>query len=1081
MKKYALVFAVGLLSLFSVEEGSGQKLAADPRPMRGLKQDTTIRTYRSVEEFLRRNPGSNLSAFAMPNGHAERQTAPVHFSAPQGKTSGNASSSGLRIQVRRAANGTISWMTGQLGRAESFTSSASLKGLSRQMQASAAASGVAQNYRATLGLHDPATELRTLSVNTDEIGATHVRMAQNYKGIPVWGSEIYIHTDARGDVYAINGAYQPTPAAVSITPALSGKDAIARAIADLRSRGAWAPVPAAAAGALKMSAPASELVLYPQGGKSLLLAYEVTLHSSLLESYSYLIDAASGRVIDRFARHCSILGHDHDHSGTRPVQVTGFESAPAAAGLRGASPATFGNASATDLNGASRTMRTYQHTNGEYYAIWDLESFNAGASQMPDNLSGGAITVSADQNEISDGVALHHVTSHDNQWNDPSAVSAHSNMKVAYDYYRNTFGRNAIDGNGKALLSVIHVTSGGQPMDNAFWNGELMAYGDGNTLCKPLAGAMDVAGHEMTHGIIQHTANLIYQGQSGALNESFADVFGVMMDREDYLLGEDVMLEGNGVAIRDLANPDNPGLISPQPAHMNDFRNLSNDEDNGGVHINSGITNRACYLIIDAIGREKTERIYYRALTSYLTRNSQFIDCRRAVIQAAKDLYGEGAEMNAAAAAFTAVGITDGQPGQDPNDVPAREGASLATFIDDDGRIGLVDMDRRNTAFFFNTENGATARVTQTPAGTNRTLLSTPLDGRHIYFINADGRLAFVDNFDAGVSVFTNLRILQDGDLWNASVSPDENYVAFTSAYSDDPAIYIYNGEEIGRIELLPESTQEGVKDETVKYADVISWSPNMTIPRLGFDAYRELRLGDNTSVSFWSMYEIDLKSENIYNLIPGQSADVSLGNMSYSKTDPDVVAFNTIAADGSYDVVVADYEAGRLYELNMADYSYNGTPITDAQRPSFSPDGSQILVSSPEHNALLVIDGEEGLYASFQLGNNRPMYNPHWFTLTLPSSAGEHASPEGTAVTGVAPNPFRTSTRISFTLQAAADVTVDVLNTRGEKVSTLMEGRLEAGEHSVTFESRDLATGVYTVRVRTGSTVTSERVVLVR
>ncbi len=1076
MKKFALLFAVGLLSLFSAEQSNAQKPAADPRPMHGLKPDT-IRTYHSIQDFIRQSRGTGLANAATPipiSTHG-RQTVQATLTDQQGKTASRASISQPGISISRAANGTLNWMTGPLGRAASFASPTLLSVLSHEQYAISTATGTVAAYRSVLGLNDPSTELRPTSVTVDERGATHVRLSQNYKGIPVWGRDLYVHTNASGDVYAINGTYEPTPTLVSTTPGITGEHAVATVIADLTRRGVWSPVPAATARTLGMSEPKASLVLYPHTDRKLYLAHEVTLHASLLESYTYLVDASSGAVLDRFARHCSILGHRHDRQ--KPVTTIGLEPAASVAALPSGA-AGFQGATGTDLNGTERTMRTYRHTSNDYYAIWDLPNFNAGASQLPDNLSGGAVTLSADQNEISNGVVLRHVTSTDNHWHDASAVSAHSNMNTAYDYYRNTFGRKAIDGNDRRLLSVIHVTSGGEPMDNAFWNGELMAYGDGNTLCKPLAGSMDVAGHEMTHGVIEHTANLIYQGESGALNESFADVFGIMMDREDFLLGEDIMLAGNGPGIRDFENPDNPRLFNPQPAHMNQFEHLPNDVDNGGVHVNSGITNRACYLIIKAIGHEKTEKIYYHALTNYLTRNSQFIDCRRAVIQAAKDLYGDGPEMAAAATAFDTVGITDGQPGRKPNDVSTPEGTPYVTFLVEDGRIGIAAIERAG-AGLFPAENGAVARISQTAEGVNYTLLSTPRDGAHIYFIDENGRLAFVDNATSQVWVFNNLAVQQKGDLWNASVSPDEKYVAFTSAYNDDRTIYIYDGNQIGRIELLPESTQSGVKDETVQYADVISWSPNMELPRLGFDAYRQIRLGDNTTLNFWSMFEIDLEHEKIYNLIPGQSLDISIGNMSYSKTDPDVIAFNTIAPDGSYDVMVADYEAGRLMPLNMSDYTFGGNPVTDAQRPSFSPDGSMIVVSSPENGALLVIDGEHGLLAGFQLNNNRPMYNPHWFALKQPSSVDN--APQSTMVTGAAPNPFRSSTRISFTLTAPAEVTVDVLNTRGDRVATLLEGHMDTGEHTVTLESQSLPAGVYTVRVRTGTTLTSERVVLVR
>ncbi|MCT4583869.1 MAG: M4 family metallopeptidase, partial [Peptostreptococcaceae bacterium] len=170
--------------------------------------------------------------------------------------------------------------------------------------------------------------------------------------------------------------------------------------------------------------------------------------------------------------------------------------------------------------------------------------------------------------------------------------------------------------------------------------------------------ALDIVAHEMTHGVTQYTANLKYENQSGALNESMSDVFGTLVEMEyqpekaDYLCGEDVWTPNTpGDALRDLANPENYN----QPAHMRDFVNTS--EDHGGVHTNSGIPNKAGYLVIDSVGKDKAAQIYYRALTTYLTSTSDFHDAKLALMQSAKDLYGTGSEYNAVEDAFNAVGI----------------------------------------------------------------------------------------------------------------------------------------------------------------------------------------------------------------------------------------------------------------------------------------------------------------------------------------------------------------------------------------------------------------------------------------
>ena len=147
-----------------------------------------------------------------------------------------------------------------------------------------------------------------------------------------------------------------------------------------------------------------------------------------------------------------------------------------------------------------------------------------------------------------------------------TAVSARNNASICYDYYRTTFNRNSLNNKGGNIVSVINITDeDGKGMDNAYWNGEYMGYGNGGQAFKPLAIALDIAGHEMTHGVIENTARLEYRNQSGALNESFADIFGALIDRYDWTLGEDVVKSSvfPSGALRSLENPNQGGPRDP--------------------------------------------------------------------------------------------------------------------------------------------------------------------------------------------------------------------------------------------------------------------------------------------------------------------------------------------------------------------------------------------------------------------------------------------------------------------------------------------------------------------------------------
>ena len=242
-----------------------------------------------------------------------------------------------------------------------------------------------------------------------------------------------------------------------------------------------------------------------------------------------------------------------------------------------------------------------------------------------------------------------------------------------YDFYFQVFNRNSVDDHGLPLKSTVHFDVG---YDNAFWNGQQMVYGDGDgqyfqrfTIC------LDVVGHELTHGVTQNEAQLVYEGQSGALNESISDVFGSLVkqwannqtaDQADWLIGAGLFTNiVQGKALRSMAQPgtayNDPNIgTDPQPADMAHYVNTT--DDNGGVHINSGIPNRAFYLAATAIGGyawQKAGLIWYRTLTGGLSPTADFQAMADATVTVAGTLFGQGGnEQGAVRNAWTTVGVT---------------------------------------------------------------------------------------------------------------------------------------------------------------------------------------------------------------------------------------------------------------------------------------------------------------------------------------------------------------------------------------------------------------------------------------
>ena len=243
---------------------------------------------------------------------------------------------------------------------------------------------------------------------------------------------------------------------------------------------------------------------------------------------------------------------------------------------------------------------------------------------------------------------------------------------ATYDFYRKIFDRHSIDTRGMKLDSTVHY---GENYNNAFWNGTQMVYGDGDgEIFQRFTKSIDVIGHELTHGVTQYEAALEYSGQAGALNESLSDVFGSLIkqhslqqkaDKADWLIGAGLFTRKvDGAALRSMKEPgtayNDPTIgKDPQPGHMKDFVNTTSD--NGGVHINSGIPNRAFYLAAIELGGyawEKAGKIWYIALTEKLRERSTFQNAANITVEVAGTLYGKSSlEQNSVKKAWDQVGI----------------------------------------------------------------------------------------------------------------------------------------------------------------------------------------------------------------------------------------------------------------------------------------------------------------------------------------------------------------------------------------------------------------------------------------
>ena len=258
---------------------------------------------------------------------------------------------------------------------------------------------------------------------------------------------------------------------------------------------------------------------------------------------------------------------------------------------------------------------------------------------------------------------------------DIAADEAYDYLGATYRLYHDVFERDSIDGAGMPLAGSVHY---GNDYDNAFWNGRQMVFGDGDgEVMNRFTIAVDIIGHELTHGVIDHEAALVYQGQPGALNESICDVFGVLVKQHtlkqtarqaDWLIGAGLFMPSvKAKALRSMAEPgtayDDPVIgKDPQPAHMKDF--VSTTQDNGGVHINSGIPNRAFYLAAVAVegpAWEGVGRVWYDTLRDRRLRaDADFAAFATLSIEMASRRFGAGSAVHKAVAdAWLATGVTE--------------------------------------------------------------------------------------------------------------------------------------------------------------------------------------------------------------------------------------------------------------------------------------------------------------------------------------------------------------------------------------------------------------------------------------
>ncbi len=745
------------------------------------------------------------------------------------------------------------------------------------------------------GKGDSHETFRISGIKTNSRGITHIRTLQQYKGVDIYGSESTLHIDAVRERFT--GSFHNPDPATKTSPSVSAMAAVQTAVSDVSQVTVYKELSPKEKDLLDYTSPESSLVLLNDSEDKYRLAWAVSIRPNFIEEWKYFIDAASGEIIRKY----------NNTNSDGPV-----------------------TASATDLNGVLQTINTYLE--GSVYYMINL----AETMYVPSTNEGVIMTLDANNTSTSN-LDYKYVTSANNTWSLRNTVSAHNNATLAFRYFKDTFGRNSLNDKGGNIISFVNVAEDdGSSMENAFWNGKAVFYGNGGINFTSLAGALDVAAHELGHGVISNTANLEYYGQSGAMNESYADIFGAMVDRDDWRIGEDVTKTSYSPsgALRNMSDPHNMGTslsqLYWQPKTVTEM--YLGSEDNGGVHINSGIGNYAFYLYATAVTKEKAERVYYRALDNYLTSTSQFIDWRIAVMQAASDLYGATSqEVTKAGDAFTAVGIQEEVQVEKTQDYTVNSGQEY--LLSYDTYLG-------DTQTLYRSSVTGTALV---PLSTTEMMgkVSVTDDGSVAVFVSTDHHIRYMslDPSNPQEQILSNT-----ADWDNVAISKDGKRLAAISKYIDS-TIYVFDlvgGGAPKPFPLYNPTTSHSNTDAGgVLYADAIEF--DITGEYLIYDASNILRSSTGDDIYYWDIGFMNVWNNNagvfgdgtISKLFGSLPENVSVGNPVFSKNSPWIIAFDYIDDfNGVYDVYGADLNEGRagmICENNTLGY------------PSFSKNDGKI------------------------------------------------------------------------------------------------------------------------------------------
>jgi Zn-dependent metalloprotease len=926
-----------------------------------------------------------------------------------------------------------------------------------------------QNYREALGLTGN-DELKPLEVAGDELGITHHRLQQYHRGLEIADRSFLVH-EKDGKVYLAHGDIV-AGLQIETAPALSEQQALRLALDHIGAQAyMWEDPGNEAFLQREQNDPAA--TFFPKGqllvsaghearaAGDFHLAYRFDLYAEKpLGRYAVDVDAKTGAIIK-----ASSLMPDADVAGQGASVYNGQVQM-----------------TVDQLNSFSYRLR--QSGRGKGIETYDMRHGT--------NIGAAVDFLNADTNFISA--------------NARAGVSAHWALEATYDYFKNVHNRDSYDNGGGKMLAYVHY---GNAWFNASWDGTRMRFGDGNNNATPLV-TIDIVAHELTHGVTGNSARLIYAAESGALNESFSDIFGNAV--------EFAVLDTNGswdigegaVRIRSMANPRRFG--DPNTYLGRGWASTApGSADNGGVHTNSGVQNYWFYLLseggsgvndngdaynVAGLGFAEAEKIAYRNLTRYLTQSSGYFEARLATIYATTDLYGANSpQYETGLAAWEAVGV-----------YYPKQAATLIADADTLGFLAEASVSRDTSTLVIvnrGLDNLVLSNFQATGAGFQ--LLSPPSAPVTLSYGNSLVlRVLFTP---ASANVVFGAVTMSSNDPLRLTHTVTLRGKGFAIRPASADLIYANAGRSSNGVLLtIDPANGRGAAVGATNYEELTG---------VALRPSNNLIYGTVATSLATTLVRVDAQTGEAYPLV-----SVPVGNM------------RAIAFDRNDDLFGAQFTTGKIYRIVLATgdtAAVGNTKLTLLSGLAINPLNGALWCSRATGQALYTIDkataattlvGNTGINAIADLefdaaGNlfglagfganvvsDFVQINPttakavkigstsfksayslvvRGAIVTEVAEAARESSPKIFALAQNHPNPFNPSTVISFQLSVNSHATLKVFDLAGREVATLVSGKLAAGAHEARFDASALAAGVYVYRLEAGEHIATRKLLLVK